>query len=121
MHLNLEHPAPYSWSTVFQAFSRELNVPLVPWTQWLNKLEEANASDPKNKLRNPAALLIPFFRNGKVEANPKMEAPGNTPFMTMEKALASSDNLKRALVEPIDIEGDVRKWVGHWKAAGLLD
>lgn len=98
-----------------------LNLPLVTWSEWLAKLEAAAVEDPNNTQQNPAFLLLNFFRAAPTTGTPGKAAPGNIPFLSLEKALASSEALRAAAMQQVDVEGDVEKWVAYWKSMYLLN
>ena len=73
--LHLVHSKPSSWSSIIEAFSKELQLPAVPFAEWLDSLEDAYAAMQSNSSdagaversfrENPALRLMDFFRAAK--------------------------------------------------------
>lgn len=63
--LHLENPNPIRWNEMFQMFAKELDVPLIPFDNWLSLLRHYSADTriPKTEQmkRNPAVNLIPYL------------------------------------------------------------
>lgn len=68
---DLVHPTPISWNTVFKRFSELLDVPLVPYAEWLQKLE-AQLTVQGSELH--ALRLLNIYKNIKLEYGVGVEA-----------------------------------------------
>ena len=72
-YLHLVHPRPIQWESVISAVQKDLNLPLVPYGQWLASLERVKAdpgSQDENELitRYPALKILEFFADAGKDA-----------------------------------------------------
>ncbi|KAJ7930505.1 hypothetical protein B0H13DRAFT_2532734 [Mycena leptocephala] len=114
--VHLINPQPVAWRTLAAVVATELNVPLVPYTEWLDRLEHAaKAEDNGVPLR--ASRLLQFFRSLDDQKSGGEDAFG-FPKLPMTQALASSQSLRtgRCRLEA----KDVKEWIKYWHNAGLL-
>ncbi|THH28009.1 hypothetical protein EUX98_g6169 [Antrodiella citrinella] len=82
--LHLVHPRPVTWSQVMEPISRALRLPIVPYSEWLNRLQnsgdkEGNSAASEVQLLqvNPALMLIDFLGHAvSSEADKQKEAMG---------------------------------------------
>ncbi|KAK7677662.1 hypothetical protein QCA50_019353 [Cerrena zonata] len=114
-YLHLVHPRPVPWDTVITTLEKELQLPLVPYDQWLASLERVKAdpgSQDENELldRYPALKVLDFFADGGKE-NGSSEAMG-MPNLNTEGAQRCSTTLRNALSLS---EGDVLAWIAYWR------
>ncbi|EJD42005.1 acetyl-CoA synthetase-like protein [Auricularia subglabra TFB-10046 SS5] len=108
--LHLVHPRPIPWRDVFQTYASTLNVPLVPFPDWLNRLTK-HAADPAGV---PAVRLLEFwktFGDAGFDAMSGIEAVDTT------RAQAVSPTLRD--MRPLD-QKDVRRWYEYWTRTGAL-
>ncbi|KZT61208.1 acetyl-CoA synthetase-like protein [Calocera cornea HHB12733] len=129
-YLHLVHPRPVAWDTLLAPLAKAVGCALVPYREWLERVEEA-ARDPTpvQVQENPATKLLAFFRS--VGAAEERRVPS---FGPGEGEGAGADRPREAMGLP-DLavrrsaglggmrelgEGDVRAWVGYWRAKGLL-
>ncbi|KAF7328516.1 Acetyl-CoA synthetase-like protein [Mycena venus] len=90
--VHLINTQPVAWRALAAVVATELNVPLVPYTEWLNRLEHAaNTEDNTVPLR--ASRLLPFFRSLDDQKSAGEDAFG-FPKLLMTQALASSQSLR---------------------------
>jgi len=127
-YLNLVHPHPTSWNTVFSSMATQLSLPLVPFKTWVENVEqEAEKGGPRAAERIPAIKLLEFFRQAAkgvdpttsedgVEGHKSGEATGKAEFET-GKAVRISETLKS--LEMLS-EKDVELWLGYWRRHGLF-
>jgi hypothetical protein len=119
--VHLAHPRPVLWSTLFEAFSDTLNIRLVPFSEWLARLERsrealttASAEEEAKAIRNnPALQLIHFFR-----AVYSKEATG-LPSLSLDEAKKASETLRDDNLCPLSVV-DVELWVSYWRRTGSL-
>jgi hypothetical protein len=121
--LHLVNPHPVSWSVLLKPIANELSVPLVPYAEWLRRLEkgftERENADKEDAMHyskdhpedNPALPLIHYFR---VAAN--RETFGFS-HVGVEHAAQISHSLRNA--EMLTPE-DALKWVQWWKQEGHM-
>ena len=125
--VNLVHPRPVPWNAVMSHFSKYLNIPIVPFSEWMSSLSSAHAeldqkaTDPgavKEILStNPALRLLNFFEKGQERLNnPFVEPMG---IARLECGNAVRDSKTLASTRQIG-EDNVRAWVSFWKGSGFL-
>lgn len=122
--VHLAHPYPTTWNAVFRPIADALGVPLVPYSDWLDRLE-ADLADPlKTEVEaataNPALRLISMFRPFRDGAHPSeaREAMGLPKLQTSE-AVKYSPALRRDTLKSLG-QSDALRWVQYWQKAGLL-
>lgn len=124
---HLEHPRPVHWGVVVETISKALHLPVVSFSEWLDRLEMSGRTitcpeDLKEmKRRNPAWSLVALFRLVKPH---RSEAPWRRalgqPVMDMSHSLTLSPALGEKNLPPLD-EEDALKWLHFWKQIGILD
>lgn len=138
---HVAHPNPVPWSTLMQAFSKRLGgVPIVPYAEWLAKLEEAQEAltqageeEMKETLENnPALRLVDFFRErGRVHFSSSSSAvkfgekndlePIGMPHLELSCSVATLSSLRTLKESSVRLgEEDVARWIGWWKQSGAL-
>ncbi|KAK0453913.1 hypothetical protein EV421DRAFT_2007167 [Armillaria borealis] len=107
--MHLVHPKPVSWSTLARFASQELNVKLVPYTHWLETLE--NSALDATVL--PAMRILPHYKRcAKTTGLRNREAFGLPRLSTILTQEAS--------IPPLD-ENEVRNWLQYWREAKMLN
>ncbi|KZT28667.1 acetyl-CoA synthetase-like protein [Neolentinus lepideus HHB14362 ss-1] len=116
--LHLASPKPVAWRTVFTTVSEMLGLPLVSYSAWMDKLEESNNQKSGEYMRkNPALLLMDFFRSARLtEGNPGKEAMG-LPKLSLTRAVEVSEVLRETA--PLTAT-DVQRWVEYWKRINFV-
>ncbi|KAG8854181.1 hypothetical protein FRB96_007737 [Tulasnella sp. 330] len=123
--LNIVHPHTMPWSYIMRSVSSLLNLPLVPFSKWVGKLDDA-AKDPNALKSNPALALLDFYKqmslsfaHDKAEASAKgvCREAGGLAMLDVKKATAESRSLNDA---PALTEEDVGKWIRYFKAKGFV-
>lgn len=114
--LHLVHPRPVKSKAIMEPIASELGVPLVPYPEWLSKLEECardGSADEVDGMRaNPALRLLDFFRaqHDGGSSNPR-------PRSSTAKAEKASQELAR--MRELS-EEDAKRWVATWHVSGFL-
>ncbi|KAI5119730.1 hypothetical protein M0805_008660 [Coniferiporia weirii] len=120
--LHLAHPNPVSWASLFGPISVDLGIPLVPYADWLARLEESRTAgssgdvginDDADAKVNPAILIIDFFRSAAFASQKDGEAMG-LKRLALDGALRVSQAMRDAGAQSLSIES-VRQWVAYWK------
>lgn len=110
--LHLVHPHPVPWAVISSTSSTLLNIPIVPYDQWLSMLKDAardTQSDSDAVKHNPALLLLEFFEK---------DLPAETGLVIdTGKAVVVSETLRDARKMG---GGDVEMWIGYWAEKGFL-
>ncbi|KAI5884843.1 acetyl-CoA synthetase-like protein [Schizophyllum commune H4-8] len=112
---NAVHPRPVAWSQMIKHIQHSLksfvqrDMPIVPFAEWLSKLEAASTRPDVDVQQVPGVKLLEFFRG--------MDSGyGHGEFAT-EKIQAVSETLRQ--VKSLD-QQDVDGWVKYWRESGLL-
>lgn len=98
--------------------SKTLNVPLIPYQDWLTRLEESagNSGNIMGDDSNPALRLLQYFRDLEVGNNASKEALG-LPKLSVVEGTRASASLRAA--EPLTTM-NVASWINSWERAGFL-
>lgn len=122
--VHLAHPNPVPWTDVFGPIAAALRVPLIPYADWLARLEadlaDKSRTEAEAAMNNPALHLISMFRpfrDGGVKTEAR-EAMG-VPLLQTTEAVKASPALRRQNLAPLNAK-DALAWVKFWKSAGLL-
>ncbi|KAG2142363.1 hypothetical protein DEU56DRAFT_979550 [Suillus clintonianus] len=113
------HPSPVSWTIPMQEAARIMNVPLVPYAQWLASLEKQASSQTSKTLQNPALRLLDFFRYTTRRKNTTNTENFLEPELSCAKALQESSTLRSMVSSPLGAQ-DVAKWMGYWRSVGFI-
>lgn len=132
--VHLLHPRPVPCKNIFRVISQELKLPLQPYAEWVNLLEQAvtatdvNMAGRSAKLsteleRLPAGKILQLFKGG-LKAEEEIAASSDEtvevmgiPKLAIDKALASSPALSKATGLG---SSDVVRWLGYWRKIGFL-
>ena len=117
-YIHLVHPRPAKWSDVMASFSKSLNVPLVPYDEWVTRLAKIVQEKPDEEVelmrRVPALKLLDFYQaSAPTFGKPATEAMG-MPLLSVENAVKDSVTLRDPNL-PILGEEDVCNWLNYWK------
>jgi hypothetical protein len=116
------HPRGVPFNSLISSAASSLNVPLVPFSEWLSKLSEehkaqsnSDANLEKAQASNPALRLFSFYQS--VRTGPEWEPLG----------VARLDTARAVRVSKVLAEGakplgeeNVRKWMSAWRSSGFL-
>ncbi|KAF8311061.1 acetyl-CoA synthetase-like protein [Clavulina sp. PMI_390] len=119
--VHLAHPYPVAWNAVFGPIAQALNVPLIPYNDWLARLE-ADLKNPAHTeveaaTANPVLRLIDMFRAG-FDTTEAREAMG-VPKLQTTQAVKASPALARGTLAPLG-KNDALGWLHYWQSKGLL-
>jgi len=128
--VHLVHPRPTQWSSLASVVAEKLSVQLVPYSEWLTRLEKASRngsedSDDENQIdvevmrSIPALRLLPFFRS----ITAKIEGSANAlgfPSLACDRAVEMSSTLSAVQKGNELGEKDVQAWLKYWRKAGAL-
>lgn len=120
-YLHLSHPRPVPWTSIIEPFAKELNIPLVPYHDWLVCLNASAAGlDDTAKAvdeilrQNPALKLLDLFQSAEeTMQSPAREAMGLAK-LDLTDSLQVANSLKG--LRQLD-DGDVRRWLAYWQSA----
>lgn len=125
--MNLAHPLPIPCADIIAVFSQELSLPIVPYEQWVQRLDgfiansSSNNEDHSSQLAKdvPAATIIGFFHDVLQAASSGKEdgeAMGIARLL-VEEAVKGSMTLRAARKLGPD---DVRLWLDYWRKVGFI-
>ena len=120
--VHLLHPRPVSWHTLLAPIAQELDVPLVPFTEWLSRLEgsvaQGSAEGVKTMGLNAALRLLSLYkaRGEIVDRTLGVDVMGFATIGT-DKAVRVSESL--ASLPQLDGETAMR-WLVAWRKSGFL-
>ncbi|CDO76172.1 hypothetical protein BN946_scf185034.g5 [Trametes cinnabarina] len=108
--LHLASPCPSAWNDVFGYMAEELGIPLVPVSDWTDKLRKSaqDVVDGTLKAHFPAHNLLPFF-----------EAALSRKEVKLSTAHAVKVSSTLANMQPVGRE-DAKKWVQFWRSVDFL-
>ncbi|KAF8216298.1 hypothetical protein K438DRAFT_1796975 [Mycena galopus ATCC 62051] len=113
--VHLINPHPIAWRILGAVAASELNVPLVPYMEWVSRLEHA-AKVQNDTVPMRASRMLDFFRT--VDGQSSNEDAFGFPKLSMTRALALSQSL-RARNSRLE-DKDVKRWIQYWRSVGLL-
>ena len=122
--VHLIHPQPTSWKTIALAVSEELDVPLIPFQEWVQHVRARSDElvtngngivDARSLCEIPALKLVSSleFSMGAAANNPNTDAIGVSS-LDVANAVQLSDSLKNSATDIIDRDA-VRLWIRYWK------
>ncbi len=120
------HPTPTPWLTLAKVLSSDLGVTLVPYHEWLSKLEylaisqKGNANGASNSVA--ALRLLNFYRSTELALRTdgvtqyKFEAFG-VPRLSLQRSL----NVSSTLAKAEQLSGaDTKLWLAYWYGVGFM-
>ncbi|KAI9459305.1 acetyl-CoA synthetase-like protein [Russula earlei] len=120
--LHVVHPRGVPFNNLIASVASSLDVPLVPYPEWLSSLSEEHkaksysAENLENaQAENPALRLFSFFQS--VRTGPEWEPLGVARLDTTRAVRVSRTLAKDA--KPLG-EENVDKWLSAWRASGFL-
>ena len=119
-YLHLAHPVSTPLSSILEPISRELDLPIIPFDEWLSSLEQSGegldaSAEVEVARNNPALKLLDFFakqagRSGK-----------DGVFGMKTLGVTEARRISRTLDElPAVTQEDVLGWVKYWRSIGFL-
>ncbi|CAK5265509.1 unnamed protein product [Mycena citricolor] len=103
--MNLVHPRPVAWDTIMTAIAGTLHLPLIVFSEWIERLERAAVGATAEDLqRVPAIKLLEFFRSAEMRAGAVRFATS----VSQEYSPAFRD------LKPLDLD-DAARWIGYWR------
>ena len=114
-YLHVSHPRPIPWNVIVGYVAQKFDIPLVPWAEWLNRLEKSEPSASENE--NAALRLLGFYKAAKVEADYR-DAGGIARY---DLSIAMSET---TVLDPENLSSigpdDVQKWLDFWESIGCI-
>lgn len=112
--VHLVHPKPQSAKDIFANFGKQLDLPLIPYTEWVRRLEDCSEKHSGDAV--PGLKLLDFFQAG-LEKEAQGYEVGGVPSMACAAGEKSSVHLRQAhRIGPPEVVG----WLDYWKTIGFL-
>lgn len=109
--LHLCHPRPVSWTSMMETFAKELNLRVVPFSEWVSLLEKRRSETKNEAQKLPALKLLSFFQ--QIAKNEKFKY-GERQNEALVSARMGTDNLCRISPRVTALaslsESDFRSW-----------
>ncbi|KIJ41469.1 hypothetical protein M422DRAFT_229549 [Sphaerobolus stellatus SS14] len=125
------HPQPVPWTKLANAIASELGVSIVPYNEWLSRLDDLSKSESNGMVAGngdasslqllrdvPALRLLSFFHVLPVVMDQRGNAFGFLKF-SVQKSLSLSKTLSDPKLEQLG-EADAKAWIGYWRRTGFL-
>ena len=110
--VNLVHPHPIPWENVMQPIQKALNLEIVRYDVWLDRLKCASGSGNLKEI--PALKLLDFYESFGATSNTEMGIGGVTGLkLDVNETLALSRTLSTLETSPLQ-DHDVDKWLKSW-------
>ncbi|KII85378.1 hypothetical protein PLICRDRAFT_313944 [Plicaturopsis crispa FD-325 SS-3] len=107
------HPHTTDWSILISHFARTLNLPIVPWDDWISALQDPAGPQPR--------LAAQFLKITRLFGHIFLSRGGgemNYPRLSLEgMGVGEAPTLFAA--GPLGV-GDVEEWVGYWRRVGVM-
>ncbi|GBE89888.1 putative polyketide synthase [Sparassis crispa] len=132
--LHLIHPRPVTWDIIMKPIASMLQVPLVPYPEWLARLQSSvidTATVSRNSKANDQAgdptiyalKLMDVYRGLQSldqHQRTSTESMGILPKVASDKGIRASETLMDSLLSPPLEASDAEKWVGYWRNVKFL-
>ncbi|KAG1726867.1 putative aminoadipate reductase [Suillus paluster] len=132
--VNMTHPRPVQWQTIFEGVRDALaasgktshSLPLEPYSDWMQKLEQrAHGAKERDFNELPALKILPFFRGflqPDAETNSSDAEAGNGLRFATDKACSLSNTMRLLATRESEWVGPshAQAWVEYWKSKGFL-
>lgn len=119
LYLHLVHPSPVPWTNIVAVVSEALMVPLVPYHQWLSRLEQWDSNSISHREENPAIRLLDFYRSSAKVTHPGDAEAFGFPRLSTVRAVEAAPSLRPANLQPLG-QDDILSWIKYWKKKGFL-
>ncbi|EPQ57833.1 polyketide synthase [Gloeophyllum trabeum ATCC 11539] len=123
--LHLRHPKPILWRVMANSLARIIDVPVVPYAEWLARLEhelKAQGIRQISPYLAPAMRLMDVYRSPRSDdhpAQPMTESNGLFPALSIGKAIEASPTLRDPDLPEIQ-EDEIAAWVRYWRQMDAL-
>lgn len=115
------HPRPVKWNELIRFISDELKLPVVPFADWVNRLEKLHQTE--ETLRKTQAVHLLELYKGAIRptnwVHNEQEVMGLATFKT-----EATTGVVEALSEknlPQICKKDAMSWIGYWRRKGNLN
>ena len=125
--VHLVHPRPVSWRSLMKEIAHEMNVPLVPYSGWFNRLEASTHLPSAAALtsvygKNAAVALTDYYRLGTKPVS-DFRAPTESMNLEPDVSILKATLASKTLANPKNLQLgrlDVKYWLEGWRQEGFL-
>ncbi|GJJ07102.1 putative secondary metabolism biosyntheticenzyme [Clathrus columnatus] len=124
--VHLVHPRPIHWHEMINHISEYLNLPIIPYSEWFERVESLSTLNNKSTsaVENPAIHLLETFRYlepiGDVAMDPPFEREIlGLPFYDTTIAVANAASLQTENLKQLG-KDDIKGWLIYWQKPGVL-
>jgi len=115
--LHLVNPNTVPWKAFLEPLAHAMDVPLVPYEQWLHALGEClkdtSLTEVEHLERNPALRLLDFYRGLRVDE--ELEPLGLVRLDTTKSVQVAPSLLEMPLSEVL-----AERWMTWWRSSGFI-
>jgi len=115
LYLHLVNPTASKWDDIFDCIAKKLDVPLIPYSQWISKLKEASTT-VKSVQEHSFLRLLEFYEALNQGSGPEA---GEMPLCSTEVARSVCPVLNEEELRDVKAE-EIQRWIGYWSSLGLL-
>jgi hypothetical protein len=121
---HVAHARPIKWSIITDYLSTALNIPQVPFPEWLSTLQaqlpDGTSSDASVLQDIPILKILPFFTavTGEDLSDPHREVMG-IPLLSIENAKNALPTLGDRNLQQLT-KDDVMRWLRYWEQEGFI-
>ncbi|KIJ49872.1 hypothetical protein M422DRAFT_160371 [Sphaerobolus stellatus SS14] len=120
---HIVHPRPVTWRNVIGNVAEILDVPTIPFEEWLKRLEAVPRTSEALHT-NPALHLLDFYHaclspNDMSSGQEKREAMGLADYETTQ-TVANAPSLNPDNLPQLGRE-EIARWMGYWERKGALE
>ncbi|KDQ07664.1 hypothetical protein BOTBODRAFT_139808 [Botryobasidium botryosum FD-172 SS1] len=123
--IHLCHPRPVSWSSIFTHIASSLGAEMVPFADWLRRLEGSLESADKIQVeeanRNPALMFLDTFQQciSVADSGISFRDAIGFPMLETTRAVEVAHSLRAENLNQLRAE-DVEQWLAYWRRSGFL-
>lgn len=121
--LHLSSPRPVAWSEVFSHFATTLGLPLVPYADWITRLELGLVSSGDVSMvrcLEHGLRLLDVFRFAADPNDPRPDVMSKfNPQVDITHGLEVSTTLRDRSIREIGLE-EVSRWVNYWRVIRFI-
>ncbi|KAJ7189839.1 hypothetical protein GGX14DRAFT_580331 [Mycena pura] len=114
-HFHITHPKPVPMADIMSPLLKVLDLPLVPYSAWLESLEAASLQESAAS-NNPGVRLLDFFRFFQKQVSAEQDALSGASLANTRATKAASS---MSSAPPLAAH-DVKAWVLHLREVGYL-
>jgi len=119
-YAHIVHPAPVTWNTIMGYISEILHIPVIPYDDWLTRLDDIPSTS--QSLKNiPALQLLEFYQGytKSTKCGDPNQGVSISPMYELTGTIAAAPSLSPSRLPKLSRE-DVKTWIDYWIKKGAL-